>query len=200
MTLKSLIFPTMRRNALLWMALLCSTAQACHWDLAVVKHHRQCSTLPCDTRSHVQIADEAVATCRKRLNHAIDELLEAEHREFLDTFDFVFKWVSRVPQVQTVHLAAYLAALIWCALLILCISLDFESRRAKSRHQTASDKLKAVDTFSVLEEVCPICYDDQDSWKQLPCGHVFHGACIERWFLERTICPNCTLDVLTMEQ
>lgn len=193
MTLKSLIL-TMWRNALLWMALLCSTAQACRWDLAVVKHHQQCSTLPCDTRSHVQIADEAVATCRKRLNHAIHELLEAEHREFLDTFDFVFKWVPRVLQI------VYLA-FIWCATFILpCISLIFESHRAKSRHQTASDKLKAVDTLSVLEEVCSICYDEQDSWKQLPCGHVFHGACIERWFLERTICPNCTLDVLTMEQ
>ncbi len=78
--------------------------------------------------------------------------------------------------------------------------MNFYFHGVKSRrHQRALDKLKPVDAVSVLDEVCSICRDEQDSWRRLPCGHVFHGVCIERWFMQRTICPNCTLDVSVME-
>lgn len=186
MTLKWLIFATMRWSAVIWMAWFVSTARACWWNLAVVKHHQQCSTLSCDTRSRVELAEDTVAKYRQLLSHAFDELQEAEHAEFLNAVGFV---LGRVPRIQTPHLV-----FVWSAWLIaLSILLAVESCRVKSRHQTALNKLQAVDNLVVM---CSICYDEQGSWKQLPCGHVFHGACIERWFLHSTTCPNCRLNVM----
>jgi hypothetical protein len=43
--------------------------------------------------------------------------------------------------------------------------------------------------------VCVICLEtllDQDTVRRLPCHHVFHAACINKWFLKRHYtCPLC---------
>lgn len=42
---------------------------------------------------------------------------------------------------------------------------------------------------------CTVCIEDfdiGDEVKTLPCKHVFHSLCINKWVLERsTVCPNC---------
>ena len=43
---------------------------------------------------------------------------------------------------------------------------------------------------------CSVCYLCMCLGKQLPCGHIFHQECIERWFQVRTTCPFCNSPVL----
>jgi hypothetical protein len=40
---------------------------------------------------------------------------------------------------------------------------------------------------------CPICLQDDDTaaWKETPCGHRFHGRCVERWLQAKGSCPMC---------
>mmetsp|Transcript_13341 Transcript_13341/g.22814 ORF Transcript_13341/g.22814 Transcript_13341/m.22814 type:complete len:579 (-) Transcript_13341:288-2024(-) len=46
---------------------------------------------------------------------------------------------------------------------------------------------------------CPICLMEfvvGDTIKRLPCLHVFHNNCIERWLVQSSSCPVCTHDVM----
>lgn len=46
---------------------------------------------------------------------------------------------------------------------------------------------------------CVICLDDFQAGarvKTLPCGHLFHDACIDQWLHSNTRCPNCNHDCL----
>ena len=47
---------------------------------------------------------------------------------------------------------------------------------------------------------CPICLQDDDTvaWKETPCGHRFHGRCVERWLQAKGSCPMCRRQVVTM--
>ncbi|KAF0911828.1 hypothetical protein E2562_012316 [Oryza meyeriana var. granulata] len=43
---------------------------------------------------------------------------------------------------------------------------------------------------------CAICLDHQDDaaaagWKEMPCGHPFHGGCLEKWLRMHGTCPMC---------
>jgi hypothetical protein len=46
---------------------------------------------------------------------------------------------------------------------------------------------------------CPICLvdDDTDGWKETPCGHRFHGRCVEMWLHAKGSCPMCRHQVVT---
>lgn len=64
---------------------------------------------------------------------------------------------------------------------------------------------KAADLFSendqekgeqsVLEKSCAVCLEPFDDGhklvRQLPCGHVFHAACIDPWAMKSCFCPLC---------
>lgn len=32
--------------------------------------------------------------------------------------------------------------------------------------------------------------------KKLPCGHIFHSACLRSWFQRQQTCPTCRLNIL----
>ena len=38
---------------------------------------------------------------------------------------------------------------------------------------------------------CSVCLTQMDQATKLPCGHTYHYACIEQWWLERDECPCC---------
>jgi hypothetical protein len=38
---------------------------------------------------------------------------------------------------------------------------------------------------------CAICLDAFDTGKEMPCGHRFHGECLERWLGVHGSCPVC---------
>jgi hypothetical protein len=49
-------------------------------------------------------------------------------------------------------------------------------------------------THNSEEDPCSICYSGYElgeSIKTLPCGHIYHVACIDEWLHIRNICPMC---------
>mmetsp|Transcript_24808 Transcript_24808/g.43685 ORF Transcript_24808/g.43685 Transcript_24808/m.43685 type:complete len:153 (+) Transcript_24808:29-487(+) len=42
---------------------------------------------------------------------------------------------------------------------------------------------------------CSICMERSAEGLILPCGHIFHRQCVERWLKNRTNCPNCRREV-----
>eukprot|EP00927_Polykrikos_kofoidii_P071739 TRINITY_DN6796_c0_g2_i1.p1 TRINITY_DN6796_c0_g2~~TRINITY_DN6796_c0_g2_i1.p1 ORF type:complete len:325 (-),score=23.21 TRINITY_DN6796_c0_g2_i1:23-997(-) len=60
--------------------------------------------------------------------------------------------------------------------------------------------LSAADVSTSTE--CPVCligWADNSSWKQLPCRHLFHTTCIERWLRLSTLCPVCRAEVRLLQ-
>ncbi|OAF69526.1 ERAD-associated E3 ubiquitin-protein ligase HRD1 [Intoshia linei] len=46
---------------------------------------------------------------------------------------------------------------------------------------------------------CVVCREEmslENNCKKLPCGHMFHKACLRSWFRRQQICPTCRLDLL----
>ncbi|PAA58468.1 hypothetical protein BOX15_Mlig021142g1 [Macrostomum lignano] len=40
--------------------------------------------------------------------------------------------------------------------------------------------------------ICVICLEGENTeWSTLPCGHVFHKACLEQWLNQDASCPHC---------
>lgn len=49
-----------------------------------------------------------------------------------------------------------------------------------------------------IQEDCSICkvdYEESDRLKILPCYHVYHQQCIDRWFEQSVHCPICRKDI-----
>ena len=47
----------------------------------------------------------------------------------------------------------------------------------------------------LVQEMCTICLGEADEDSvQLPCNHVFHRSCLERWFQRRNTCPVCRVE------
>jgi Ring finger domain len=66
-----------------------------------------------------------------------------------------------------------------------------------------AEQLKRIRLFtfqgSTQEVVCSVCLAaarKSDRVYELPCKHIFHQKCLEPWFKQSTICPNCRRDVL----
>ena len=48
------------------------------------------------------------------------------------------------------------------------------------------------------EEKCSICiseFENEEKIKRLPCGHLFHGNCINTWLVQNSLCPICKTNV-----
>jgi len=43
--------------------------------------------------------------------------------------------------------------------------------------------------------ICIICRDDMSEGRKLPCGHVFHFACLRLWLQQQQSCPTCRQDI-----
>ncbi|XP_040377552.1 probable E3 ubiquitin-protein ligase RHC2A [Oryza brachyantha] len=59
--------------------------------------------------------------------------------------------------------------------------------------RVAADALRDVDGGGGGDD-CAICLDRGDAaaaWKETPCGHSFHGGCLEKWVAAHTTCPLC---------
>ena len=46
-----------------------------------------------------------------------------------------------------------------------------------------------------FKDVCSICYAEMNEGKVLQCSHIFHNACLRKWFQLRTTCPMCNTAV-----
>lgn len=51
--------------------------------------------------------------------------------------------------------------------------------------------------LATSDNICIICREDMVSnSKKLPCGHIFHVACLRSWFQRQQTCPTCRLNIL----
>ncbi|XP_050079349.1 E3 ubiquitin-protein ligase HRD1 [Anopheles maculipalpis] len=51
--------------------------------------------------------------------------------------------------------------------------------------------------LQMSDNICIICREDMVSnSKKLPCGHIFHTACLRSWFQRQQTCPTCRLNIL----
>lgn len=51
--------------------------------------------------------------------------------------------------------------------------------------------------LQLSDNICIICREDMVSnSKKLPCGHIFHTACLRSWFQRQQTCPTCRLNIL----
>jgi E3 ubiquitin-protein ligase synoviolin len=47
------------------------------------------------------------------------------------------------------------------------------------------------------DNTCMVCREEMaQNCKMLPCGHIFHTACLRSWFQRQQVCPTCTASVL----
>ncbi|XP_040382221.1 E3 ubiquitin-protein ligase RNF181 homolog [Oryza brachyantha] len=46
---------------------------------------------------------------------------------------------------------------------------------------------------------CAICLDAFDAGKEMPCGHRFHGECLDRWLGVHGSCPVCRRELPAAE-
>lgn len=53
--------------------------------------------------------------------------------------------------------------------------------------------LKDMNTNRYLSQeiTCAVCREDVTNERVLPCGHLFHNNCIERWEVHSRTCPTC---------
>lgn len=70
----------------------------------------------------------------------------------------------------------------------------------KSRMATSNMNERYPDaTTEELENgdnTCIICREEMTIAKKLPCGHIFHLACLRSWLQRQQTCPTCRIDVL----
>ena len=71
----------------------------------------------------------------------------------------------------------------------------FERREESSPEEEKSTR---ADFFTSEDTECSVCWEslDDDSKISLPCGHLFHSACLRRWLLQQRTCPICRTGVL----
>lgn len=51
---------------------------------------------------------------------------------------------------------------------------------------------------NLFEEKCTIClceYDQYDYVRRLPCMHLFHIQCVDKWLIQSKRCPICRIDI-----
>lgn len=46
-----------------------------------------------------------------------------------------------------------------------------------------------------LADVCAVCWFAMDAAVKLPCGHMYHRICLQRWLLRERSCPMCRASV-----
>jgi hypothetical protein len=73
--------------------------------------------------------------------------------------------------------------------------LNASSHRAQP---VSKENLKCLKRYSCVEtsinSSCTVCMDmvtKSEDVIELPCKHIFHEVCIEKWFQSRNTCPNC---------
>eukprot|EP00794_Sanderia_malayensis_P018789 gene18789-20680_t len=66
--------------------------------------------------------------------------------------------------------------------------------------QKVKEKFESLTTEELdkVEDHCAICWEDMNKAKKLPCGHIFHQACLCSWLQQDTSCPTCRMSLASI--
>jgi hypothetical protein len=100
---------------------------------------------------------------------------------------------------SSIFKAVFVSLLVWFGLSLVVDRYEEQSRErtraAFETYQQQSNLSPSGTTCSEEASTCVICLDDICAQNQmmLPCGHVFHGQCIQRWIQTSSVqrCPTC---------
>ncbi|OLY78900.1 Receptor homology region, transmembrane domain- and RING domain-containing protein 3 [Smittium mucronatum] len=84
--------------------------------------------------------------------------------------------------------------------------LKFASKVLSDTISAAKNRVSLVSYIGEQEKAeldndfdCLICFEKMnvgDKVRSIPCSHIFHQECLDRWLLDRMgSCPNCRLDL-----
>ncbi|XP_042897435.1 E3 ubiquitin-protein ligase AMFR [Parasteatoda tepidariorum] len=59
------------------------------------------------------------------------------------------------------------------------------------RHMECNYPMATAEEIDRNNDACAICWDHLDLARKLPCGHLFHNACLRSWLEQDTSCPTC---------
>ncbi|KAK3086154.1 hypothetical protein FSP39_014404 [Pinctada imbricata] len=111
--------------------------------------------------------------------------------------------------VLSVDFGHHLHMLLWgniflsMASLIICMQLRFlfyEFKRRLQRHKNYRRVVRNMEarfSMATQEDIqqnndnCAVCWEKMDTARKLPCGHLFHNACLRSWLEQDTSCPTC---------
>lgn len=87
---------------------------------------------------------------------------------------------------------------VWC--MVKMHTLYMEICRRHKRHKNYLLVIQLMESnFSMAskEDIdnnsddCAICWDEMETARKLPCGHLFHNSCLQSWLEQDTSCPIC---------
>lgn len=91
---------------------------------------------------------------------------------------------------------------IWCVAKIH--TLFSEIRRRYKKHKNyllvvnlmeKNFSMATKDDIDKNSDYCAICWDEMESARKLPCGHLFHNSCLRSWLEQDTSCPKCRTSI-----
>lgn len=103
------------------------------------------------------------------------------------------------------HLHMLFSGNIWLSMasLVICMQLRYifsEIQKRIKRHKNycrvvanmeAKFAQATTEELRKHEDSCAICWEDMESARKLPCGHMFHSGCLRSWLEQDTTCPTC---------
>ncbi|ESO87844.1 hypothetical protein LOTGIDRAFT_166144 [Lottia gigantea] len=55
--------------------------------------------------------------------------------------------------------------------------------------------MATVEELEKNADNCAICWEKMDAARKLPCGHLFHNACLRSSLEQDTACPTCRMSL-----
>ncbi|KAL5250357.1 hypothetical protein ACHWQZ_G016183 [Mnemiopsis leidyi] len=108
-----------------------------------------------------------------------------------------------VELLHNIHMLLYSGVLLSMGSFVLCMHIKHiynEIRKRWIRHKNFRSIMDSLDlqfrvaTSEELEannDHCAICWEEMNTARKLPCGHLFHISCLRSWLEHDTSCPTC---------
>eukprot|EP00035_Acanthoeca_spectabilis_P003971 m.97292 g.97292 ORF g.97292 m.97292 type:complete len:262 (+) comp12392_c0_seq2:222-1007(+) len=74
-----------------------------------------------------------------------------------------------------------------------------EHRLLVSAMLLCSPDMMVRDDSAAAGSECPVCievFGEEDPYRRLPCGHMFHAECIDEWLSKNVTCPMCAVSLV----